>query len=421
MLLAAIADDFTGATDLASVIAQNGMPVVQLIGVPDAQSLALVGDAAAVVVALKTRTAPVAEAVAQALASLGALRGAGAEQIIFKYCSTFDSTDKGNIGPVADALAEAMGVEFALVCPAFPANGRSIFRGHLFVGDQLLQESPMKDHPLTPMRRSNLLELMGAQSSRTVGLVRYDTVGRGSAAIRQAFEALQTEGHGYAVADVIDDADLRHLGEAIADHRLITGGSAIAMGLPENFRRAGKLAAQVGAHKVTGGGRAAVLAGSCSRATRAQLAKARSRWPSYQLEIDRIAAGEPVAADALAWAQVQDAAMPVVIYGSADPEDVAQAQARHGRDRAGALMEETISAIAVGLREMGVGRCIVAGGETSGAVVSALGVKALRIGQMIAPGVPWTQSVGENPVALALKSGNFGGPDFFSEALELLS
>lgn len=420
MLLGAIADDFTGATDLASIIAREGMPVVQLIGVPGREGMALAGDAAAVVVALKTRTAPAQTAIAESLSTLTALRAAGAEQILFKYCSTFDSTDDGNIGPVADALAQALGTDLAIVCPAFPANGRRVFQGHLFVGDQLLQDSPMKDHPLTPMRRSSLLELMAAQSAHPVGLVRYDTVSRDVAAIRTEFRRLRKAGFGYAVTDAIDDGDLRRLGEAVHDHALLTGGSAIAMGLPDNFRRAGKLADGAEPQFVAGSGRAAILAGSCSEATRNQLRRACKLWPSYRLDIDAIASGEGVAASALEWAAAQPVQSPVVIYGSADPDAVAAAQARYGRERAGAMMEQVIGDIASGLRRQGTGRFVVAGGETSGAVVSALDIRALRIGQLIAPGVPWTQSISERPVALSLKSGNFGGAGFFEQALHAL-
>lgn len=420
MLLGTIADDFTGATDLASIIAQEGMPVVQLIGVPDTHTMALAGDAAAIVVALKTRTAPAQTAVAQSLATLGALRAAGAEQILFKYCSTFDSTDDGNIGPVADALAQALGTDFAVVCPAFPANGRTVYRGHLFVGDQLLQDSPMKDHPLTPMLRSSLVDLMAAQSARRVGLVRYDVMGQDVASIRAEFARLRDAGIGYAVTDAIADADLRRLGQAVHDHPLITGGSAIAMGLPDNFRRAGKLGTDAVSQTVSGSGRAAILAGSCSAATRNQLQRARELWPSYRLDIDAIATDKGVAAAALAWAAAQPEQSPLVIYGSAEPDAVAAAQARYGRERAGAMMEQVVGDIASGLRRQGTGRFLVAGGETSGAVVSALGIRALRIGQLIAPGVPWTQSIDETPVALSLKSGNFGGANFFEHALDLL-
>ncbi|HEV7345535.1 MAG TPA: 3-oxo-tetronate kinase [Devosia sp.] len=420
MLLGAIADDFTGATDLASIIAREGMPVVQLIGVPDTETLALAGDAAAVVVSLKTRTAPPHAAIADSLATLTALRRAGAEQIFFKYCSTFDSTGDGNIGPVADALAQALGADLAIVCPAYPANGRTVFRGHLFVGDQLLQDSPMKDHPLTPMLGSNLVDLMAAQSTRPVSLVRYDMVGQDVVSIQAEFRRLRDAGFGYAVTDAITDADLRRLGEAVHDHPLITGGSAIAMSLPDNYRRAGKLDGDAVSQIVSGYGRAAVLAGSCSAATRSQLRRACALWPSYQLDIDTIASGEDVAALALEWAAEQPERSPVVIYGSADPDTVASAQARYGRERAGEMMERVVGNIASGLCGQGTGRFIVAGGETSGAVVSALGIRALRIGQLIAPGVPWTQSISDSPVALSLKSGNFGGDDFFEHALDVL-
>ncbi len=420
MLLGAIADDFTGATDLGSILAHEGMPVVQLIGVPDAESMALAGDAAAVVVALKTRTMPARDATTQSLAALGALREAGAEQIFFKYCSTFDSTDDGNIGPVADALAQALGIDLAIVCPAFPANGRTVFRGHLFVGDQLLQDSPMRNHPLTPMRRSSLVDLMSAQSARPVGLVRYDVVGEDVTTIRAELARLRDAGCGYAVTDAIADADLRRLGQAVHDHPLITGGSAIAMGLPDNFRRAGKLHSDGTSQAISGSGRAAILAGSCSAATRNQLRRACELWPSYRLDIDAIAEDEHVVTKALTWAAAQPEQSPLVIYGSADPEAVAMAQARYGRERAGAMMEQAIGDIAVGLRRQGAGRFLVAGGETSGAVVSALGVRALHIGQLIAPGVPWTRSIGQRPVALALKSGNFGGDSFFEHALDVL-
>jgi uncharacterized protein YgbK (DUF1537 family) len=420
MLLGAIADDLTGATDLGSILAREGMPVVQLIGVPDAATMALAGDAAAVVVALKTRTAPAREAIEQSLATLGALRKAGAEQILFKYCSTFDSTDDGNIGPVADALAEALNADLAIVCPAFPANGRTVFRGHLFVGDQLLQDSPMRHHPLTPMRRSNLVELMSAQSARAVGLVRYDVVSQDVTAIRAELARLRKTGVGYAVTDAIADDDLRRLGQAVHDHPFITGGSAISMGLPDNFRRAGKLGAGALAQAVSGSGRAAILAGSCSAATRNQLQRASALWPSFRLDIDAIAREEGLAAAALNWSAAQAEDTPVVIYGSADPDTVAAAQARYGRERAGAMMEQVLGEIATGLRRQGIGRFLVAGGETSGAVVSALGIKALQIGQLIAPGVPWTQSIGESPVTLSLKSGNFGCADFFEHALDVL-
>ena len=418
VLLGAIADDFTGATDLANTLVGQGMHAVQVIGVPDAP--VDLGDAEAVVVALKSRTAPVADAVADALAALEWLRGLGAEQIFFKYCSTFDSTADGNIGPVADALIDALDDDFALVCPAFPANDRSVYMGHLFVGGLLLEESSMKDHPLTPMRDSQLVRLMSAQSKKRVGLLPYPVVSAGVEATRDAIAGLRVEGVSYGVADALTDKDLLTLGAAASDHRLITGGSGLALGLPGNFRRRGLLGEPRPAELPDASGPALVLAGSCSQATRGQVAYACDQWPHLKLDVDRLAAGEPVAAEAIAWARNQAPGTPLLVYASADPEEVATTQARHGRERAGLLVEAAFGSIARELVEAGWRRLVVAGGETSGAVVSALGVRALRIGPEIDPGVPWTETLDDPHLALALKSGNFGARDFFVKALAML-
>lgn len=418
LLIGGIADDSTGATDLANTLVKQGVRAAQLIGVPSDSTP--VPDAEAVVVALKTRTAPKAEAVAQSVAALEWLLASGAEQIVFKYCSTFDSTAEGNIGPVADALLDALGDDLAVVCPAFPGAGRTIYQGHLFVFDQLLSDSPMKDHPLTPMRDASLLRLVRGQCRRKVGLVPQQTVAAGEAALREALERLRAGGAGYAVVDALDDGDLLCIGAAVADHRLVTGGSGIAMGLPGNFRKAGKLGAPVPPTLPKAKGPAIVLAGSCSQATRAQIAWAKERWPCFKLDPDRVAAGPGGAAEAIDWAAGRLGAEPLLVYGSADPEEVAAIQARYGRERAGAMMEEAIGRTAAALVEKGARRVVVAGGETSGAALAALGVTALRIGPEIAPGVPWTEALGDPPLALALKSGNFGGPDFFGEALEML-
>ena len=419
ILLGAIADDFTGATDLANTLVRQGMRTVQTIGVP-ADGLDL-GDADAVVVALKSRTAPVADAVAASRAALAWLQAQGARQCFFKYCSTFDSTPAGNIGPVADALLDALGDDFALVCPAFPANGRTVYQGHLFVGDRLLAESSMKDHPLTPMRDSDLVRLMQAQAKRRVGLVPHATVAAGADATRAAFDALRDAGCGYGVGDAVSDADLLTLGRAAAGHRLVTGGSGVALGLPANFRDAGLLGAPTPAALPRAAGPGAVIAGSCSEATRGQVAHVLAAgWPGFRLEVDRLAAGAPVVAEALAWSRTQGAEQPLLVYASADPAEVARTQAAHGRERAGLLVEEALGAIAYGLVDAGWRRLVVAGGETSGAVVSALGVRGLRIGPEIDPGVPWTESLDAPHLALALKSGNFGAPDFFARALAQL-
>lgn len=418
IVLGAIADDFTGATDLANTLVNEGMRVVQVIGVPDAN--ADYGDADAVVVALKSRTAPVTEAISDSLEALRWLQAEGAEQILFKYCSTFDSTPQGNIGPVADALRDAIGCELALICPAFPKNGRTIYNGVLFVGEQPLAESPMKDHPLTPMRDSNLMRLMEAQSDGKVGLIPTPVVKQGVEAIRDRVAALIAEGASYAVIDALDESDLRVIGKAAADHKLITGGSGIALGLPDNFRSRGLIAKGQNATFSATEGRTLIIAGSCSTATRAQLAEAKAKWPHTKVDIDRVAAGEEVVAELTDWAMAQPDANPVIIYGSADPEEVAAIQKRYGVAASGKMMEDTLSVLALRLADAGFHKLIVAGGETSGAVVSALDVKMLEIGPEIAPGVPWTQALGARPLTLALKSGNFGRPSFFEDALEVL-
>jgi uncharacterized protein YgbK (DUF1537 family) len=418
MLLGCIADDFTGATDLASMLVRGGMRTVQVIGVPDA-ALAP-PDADAVVVALKSRTAPAAEAVADSLAALDWLRRGGARQFFFKYCSTFDSTEAGNIGPVADALIRALDCGFALACPAFPANNRSVYQGHLFVGAALLNESGMENHPLTPMRDANLVRVLSRQTDFTVGLVPYAVVAQGAAAIRRAMTALKEQGRRYAIVDAVGDADLMAIGEAAEAHALITGGSGVAMGLPENFRRAGLLSRAAGDQAALPdiGGHAAVLAGSCSRATLMQIGRARADVPVLDLDALATPDAASLTAQALDWATPRLGAAPVVIAASATPERVAALQQRIGRDAAGALVESVLAAIAEALVARGVRRLVVAGGETSGAVVQRLGVRSLLIGTEIDPGVPWTYAErdGKPALKLALKSGNFGTPDFFLKA-----
>jgi 3-dehydrotetronate 4-kinase len=423
VLLGAIADDFTGATDLCNTLVRRGMRTVQLIDVPVAGAPA--PDAEAVVVALKSRTIPAADAVAMSLAALDWLRRAGARQILFKYCSTFDSTDAGNIGPVADALLDALGADFTLFCPAFPENGRTIFKGYLFVGDVLLSESGMRDHPLTPMRDPSLVRVLQRQTRGQVGLVPQATVAEGAASVRAAFAALRQGGFRHAVVDAIADRDLETIGEAAADLALITGGSGIALGLPENFRRQGLLGDAAGADALPAiGGAAAVLSGSCSEATRAQVAYMADHAPMFTVDPIAAADGRDIANEALAWAAQRLGDAPLLISATAAPDAVAAVQQRLGRERAGELVEETMARVARGLVDRGVRRLVVAGGETAGAVVQALGVTALRIGRQIDPGVPWTVSlpgrVGEPPLALALKSGNFGAPDFFVRAFTVL-
>jgi uncharacterized protein YgbK (DUF1537 family) len=432
VLLGAIADDFTGATDLCNTLVRRGMRTVQLIDVPAAD--AAIPDAEAVVVALKSRTIPAEDAVAMSLAALQWLRRAGARQILFKYCSTFDSTDAGNIGPVAEALLDALGAEpasrhgadFTIFCPAFPENGRTIFKGYLFVGDVLLSESGMRDHPLTPMRDPSLVRVLQRQTKGRVGLVPHATVAEGAASVRAAFAALRHEGFRHAIVDAVADRDLETIGEAAAALALITGGSGIALGLPENFHRQGLLGEASGADALPAiGGAAAVLSGSCSEATRVQVAYMAERAPVFTLDPIAAADGRDIAAEALAWAAQRLGQAPFLISATAAPGTVAQVQQRLGRERAGAVVEGVFATVARGLVERGVRRLVVAGGETAGAVVHALGVTGLRIGRQIDPGVPWTASLpgrsGEPPLALALKSGNFGAPDFFLRAFQVLS
>jgi uncharacterized protein YgbK (DUF1537 family) len=420
VLLGSIADDFTGATDLCNTLVRQGMRTVQLIDVPAEGTPA--PDADAVVVALKSRTIPAKDAVAQSLATLAWLRQAGARQILFKYCSTFDSTDAGNIGPVADALLDELGSDFTIFCPAFPENARTIFKGYLFVGDVLLSESGMRDHPLTPMRDPSLVRVLARQTRHKVGLVAFAEVSQGASAIKIAFERLRSDGIRHAIVDAVRDADLLAIGEAAAGLALITGGSGIALGLPENFRRAGALPAREGGADALPRieGKEAVISGSCSVATLAQVDAMRATRPVFDIDPLALAAGRDLVAEALDWATPRLGEGPVLIAASQPPEQVRAVQEKLGRERAGALIEAALARIAQGLVERGVRRLVVAGGETAGAVVQALQVKALRIGKQIDPGVPWTTSIGSPELALALKSGNFGGRDFFLRAFSLL-
>jgi uncharacterized protein YgbK (DUF1537 family) len=413
LLLGCIADDFTGATDLANTLVKAGMTAVQVIEAPDGP----LPEADAVIIAQKTRTAPVAEAVARALAACEALLAAGAQQIFWKYCSTFDSTDQGNIGPVGEALMKRLGAGFAIACPAFPTNGRTIYLGHLFAGGALLNESGMEHHPLTPMTDPNLVRVLSRQAQGGVGLVPFPVVEQGEAAIRREMTRLTDAGRRWAIVDAVTDAHLLAIGAAVAKHALVTGGSGVAMGLPENFRRAGLLPARDDAAALPPmRGLCAVVAGSCSRATLGQIGLARDHVPVLELDALATPDAAALAAQALGWVEGKLAAdRPVVIAASATPERVAALQAKLGRDAAGALVEEAVATIAAGLVARGVGRLVVAGGETSGAVVQRLGVTSLRIGPEIDPGVPWTYA---NPTGLhlALKSGNFGARDFFLKA-----
>ncbi len=420
MLLGCIADDLTGATDLAIMLTRAGMRTLQVMQVPAAT--AKLDGYDAVVIALKTRTCPVAEAVELSLKSADALLALGAKQLFFKYCSTFDSTDQGNIGPVAEALLARVGGDLAIACPAFPTNKRTVYLGHLFVGDVPLAESPMKDHPLTPMRDSNLVRVLQRQVKAKVGFIPLTTVHRGPEAISEAFAQARARGERFVILDAITDKHLVGMGTAAADLPLITGGSGVALGLPANFVRKGLMKAADAPQTMTAPkGRMAILAGSCSEATRGQIKAAKAAGiPVYEIDALAIAAGKLDAAEIARWAAKQSASGPCLMYSSADPAVVKAVQDKLGREQAGALVEKMFADVATRLVTDGVTRLIVAGGETSGAVVNGLGITALEIGPEIDPGVPWTRASGRSLV-LALKSGNFGAPDFFVKAWEKLT
>jgi len=416
ILLGCIADDFTGATDLANNLVRGGMRTVQAIGVPaDAPPQGV----DAVVVALKSRTIPAHDAVRQSLDALRWLQQHGAQQIYFKYCSTFDSTAQGNIGPVTEALLDALGATFTIATPAFPDNGRTVFRGYLFVGDVLLNESGMQHHPLTPMTDANLVRVLQSQCKRKVGLVDYRVVARGADAIRVRFDELQREGVAVAIVDAVSNDDLHRLGPALKDMPLVTAGSGVAIGLPANF---GITPSNAASQLPRATGRRAIVSGSCSTATNRQV-RAFIDDGGAAFRVDPLRLDEVVIA-ALGWASAQSGDAPVLVYSTAAPDDVKATQAKLGVQGAGEKLEQALAAIARGLVERGVRQLVVAGGETSGACVQALGVTQLRIGPQIDPGVPWchaTAPAAPGGVHLALKSGNFGSEDFFTKAFAQLA
>ena len=412
MLLGCIGDDFTGSSDLGNTLTKAGMRVTQYVGVPDAPAAS---DVEAGIVALKSRSIPVDQAVKLSLEALAWLRAQGCTQFLFKYCSTFDSTPDGNIGPVAEALSDALDARQVLVCPAFPAAGRSIYQGHLFVTDKLLNESGMQNHPLTPMTDPDIRRWLGHQIKGSVGHIPAQVVMQGAEAIRTRMHAEDAAGHRLLVADAITDDDLITLGKAAADLPLIAGGSGIAMGLPANFRAKGLLSPS--ASTWTGQvGRAAILSGSCSNATRGQVMEHAKTHPAREVTADQVMSGAVTAQTLADWVLSQEG-LPLV-YTSADPAVVADAQNRFGKDIIAAKIEALFADLARALVAGGITRLISAGGETSGAVVEGLGLSALQIGPEIDAGVPMIRA--SDTLVLALKSGNFGAPDFFARAAALM-
>lgn len=414
LLLGCIADDFTGATDLANTLTCQGMSTLVLLGVPREGLTVPACDA--IVIALKSRSNAAPEAVRMSLAALEWLRRAGARQFYFKYCSTFDSTDCGNIGPVADALLDALRESFTIACPAFPTNKRTVYQGHLYVGEDLLSDSSMRQHPLTPMTDPSLVRVLQRQTRGRVGLIAYNAVHHGADAVAAEVHALRARGYRYAIVDALTDAHLEAIGTACEDMKLLTGGSGLALGLPANFRRQRLLRRSSAARASVIQGHAVALSGSCSAATQRQVAKMQGRCESHALDPLQLADSGGAVDAAVDWARPRLGEKPVLIYSTADEPRVAAIQAKLGRERAGELVEHALAHIAKRLAALGARRFVIAGGETSGAVVSALAIEGLRIGAEIDPGVPWTSSIGEPPLALALKSGNFGADDFFLRA-----
>jgi uncharacterized protein YgbK (DUF1537 family) len=424
LLLGCIADDFTGATDLANNLVREGMRVVQTIGVPDVADPAWAPeDTDAIVVALKSRTAPVQVAVEQSLAAARALLGRGATQLYFKVCSTFDSTPAGNIGPVAEALMDLTGAAIVPVTPAFPGTGRTVFKWHLFVGDDLLSDSSMRHHPLTPMTDACLPRVLQVQCKARVGLVEHAHVRLGTAAVRDRLQALRAEGMRLAIVDAVSNEDLMVMGRAFADLPLLVAGSGVALGLPQNH---GLSPSQEAARLPRAPGARAIVSGSCSAASNAQVVDfIGNGGQAFAIDPLRIAAGEDVVADGLAWGATRLGERPILFYATAEPEAVKAVQSRLGVGHAGELVEKTLASIALGLVERGVRQLVVAGGETSGACVQALNVRQMRIGRQIDPGVPWcharSPAAGGDGLLLALKSGNFGSVQFFSKAFGVLA
>ncbi|GAA1680500.1 four-carbon acid sugar kinase family protein [Glycomyces endophyticus] len=409
-MIGAIADDVTGGTDAAVAFRRQGLRTAIHFGLPEAVDPGL----DAVVIALKTRTIPAADAVAQSLAAADRLRAAGADRLYFKYCSTFDSTAAGNIGPVLDALAALTGADAVVHTPASPEHGRTAYQGHLFVHDQLLSDSPMRDHPLTPMRDANLVRLMDAQSTGRSAAVPHQVVSDGAEAIAAAITKARRDFR-YLFPDALTDADLLAVARAVADEPLTGGGAGLAGALARVA--AERRGPATGPPPQPPGGRAAVLAGSCSRRTLEQIAHLREAGrPAHRLDALATPDPEALAATALAWYDALDTEAAPLVYASLPPQALAEVQRAHGTERSAQILEAAVARVALGLKERGVTRFVCAGGETSGAIVAALGIGGGLIGAEAARGVPWIHTA--DGLDVLLKSGNFGDPDLLLTASE---
>jgi 3-dehydrotetronate 4-kinase len=415
-MLGAIADDVTGGTDLGSVLRRAGLSVVQTLGVPQDA----IPSADAVVISLKTRTAPVADAVENSLAAADRLISESATQLYFKYCSTFDSTEKGNIGPVIDALLDRLGESFTIACPAYPALSRTTYASHLFVQGELLSESPMRHHPLNPMTDSNLVRVLARQSRGPVGGIGLETVEAGAVELRCRFDALAASTR-VAIVDALFDRHVDVIGEAAIGLHLVTGGAALGGALARARVRTRSQTVGRPDHATawsSTNGRVAILSGSCSSATQLQVRVLAGSVPSRVVDPLAIANKPSELLGLSEWARCQSRQGPVLVYSTNRPEQVADVQTRLGRSASAGLIESAFGHIAQTLASDGVRTFVVAGGETSGAVLNALGVRMIEFGDEIEPGVPWTRSLEPAGFTLALKSGNFGGPDFFLHAIE---
>ncbi|MES2030393.1 MAG: 3-oxo-tetronate kinase [Pseudomonadota bacterium] len=423
LALGCIADDYTGASDLANTLTRCGLRTVQTIGIP-ADDLQL-PEVDAVVVSLKSRSIAARAAVEKSRAAEKWMRSRGADHVLFKICSTFDSTDKGNIGPVMDALRIDSGDNIVLVTPAFPETGRTVYQGNLFVGAVPLNESPLKDHPLNPMHDSNLVRVLARQSATNIGLVDLGVVACGADVVRTHLDGLSENGFGAAIIDAVFASDLETIGVVALGHRVSVGASGMGLGLARALVASGRVKANAATSikDTPVGGAAACLAGSCSQATLQQIARAEQVMPVLHLDPEQVMAGGAEVQRALGWAKERLGNGPVLIASSSTPDQVTALQKRHGRDAAGHAIEQAMADLAEGLVRAGVQRLVVAGGETSGAVVDRLGIPGFLVGAEIAPGVPVLRAVGaaEREMLLALKSGNFGGTDFFANALGLMA
>ncbi|MEZ5924081.1 MAG: four-carbon acid sugar kinase family protein [Hyphomicrobiaceae bacterium] len=415
LLLGAIADDLTGGIELASMLVAQGVRTGFGIG----PAASLVEDAEAQVIALKTRVIPADEAVTAVLGGAERLITRGARQVFFKYCATFDSTPAGNIGPCAEALIDRLDAHRALFCPALCETGRTVYQGHMFGGSTLLSDSPKRFDPLTPMTDSNLVRVLQAQSRQKVGLIDHSIVEAGPEAIRYRSEQLAAEGATLQIVDTLNENHLAAIADAAAGMPLLTGNSSVAAHLPACWRRSGDLQATAPIMLAGVDGPGAVIAGSVAEQTRQQLAVFGTHHPVLTLHLERAFAGDDLVGEAMTFArqcmrQCRDFAISTAVPQAA----VDQLQTRFGRAETAAQAEFILSTLAHRfVHELGVRRIVVAGGETSGAVVAALGLTRLEVGPYLGLGMSRAITRTEPILGLSLKSGKLGSLDVFERLL----